>query len=121
MGCLHFGVVRFFRCLVVNDIFLLVIDSFGHIFYNSSNCNSLLFLFLSFYYFLETEHEIFEEVLHGDLDFSSEPWPSISESAKDLVKRMLVRDPKKRLTAHQVLCKFVSCICFIHNEMPQYS
>lgn len=52
----------------------------------------------------ETEQEIFEEVLHGDLDFTSDPWPSISESAKDLVKRMLVRDPRKRLTAHEVLC-----------------
>ncbi|KAI6696555.1 hypothetical protein NL676_016674 [Syzygium grande] len=52
----------------------------------------------------ETEQEIFEEVLHGDLDFSSDPWPNISESAKDLVRRMLVRNPKKRITAHQVLC-----------------
>ncbi|XP_071908550.1 calcium-dependent protein kinase 26-like [Coffea arabica] len=52
----------------------------------------------------ESEQEIFEEVLHGDLDFSSDPWPKISESAKDLVRKMLVRDPKKRLTAHQVLC-----------------
>ncbi|CAL8170171.1 unnamed protein product [Prunus armeniaca] len=52
----------------------------------------------------ETEQEIFEEVLHGDLDFSSDPWPSISRSAKDLVKKMLVRNPKKRITAHQVLC-----------------
>ncbi|KAH6797519.1 calmodulin-domain protein kinase cdpk isoform 2 [Perilla frutescens var. hirtella] len=52
----------------------------------------------------ETETEIFEEVLHGDIDFTSDPWPQISESAKDLVKKMLVRDPKRRLTAHQVLC-----------------
>ncbi|KAK9699274.1 hypothetical protein RND81_08G164300 [Saponaria officinalis] len=52
----------------------------------------------------ESEQGIFEQVLKGDLDFISEPWPSISESAKDLVKRMLIRDPKKRLTAHQVLC-----------------
>ncbi|KAK6126447.1 hypothetical protein DH2020_039835 [Rehmannia glutinosa] len=52
----------------------------------------------------ETEQGIFEQVLKGELDFISEPWPSISESAKDLVRRMLVRDPKKRLTAHQVLC-----------------
>ncbi|XP_044507157.1 calcium-dependent protein kinase 26-like [Mangifera indica] len=52
----------------------------------------------------ETENEIFEEVLHGDLDFTSNPWPSISEGAKDLVGRMLVRDPKKRLTVHEVLC-----------------
>ncbi|KVI00060.1 Calcium-binding EF-hand, partial [Cynara cardunculus var. scolymus] len=51
----------------------------------------------------ETEQGIFEQVLKGDLDFASEPWPSISESAKDLVRRMLVRDPKRRLTAPEVL------------------
>ncbi|KAL0338727.1 UNVERIFIED_CONTAM: Calcium-dependent protein kinase [Sesamum angustifolium] len=52
----------------------------------------------------ETEQGIFEQVLKGELDFVSEPWPSISDSAKDLVRKMLVRDPKKRPTAHQVLC-----------------
>ncbi|XP_050228230.1 calcium-dependent protein kinase 20-like [Mercurialis annua] len=52
----------------------------------------------------ETEQGIFEQVLKGELDFVSEPWPNISESAKDLVRKMLVRDPKKRLTAHEVLC-----------------
>ncbi|CAL0310020.1 unnamed protein product [Lupinus luteus] len=52
----------------------------------------------------ESEQEIFEEVLDGDLDFSSDPWPTISESAKDLVRKMLVRDPRNRLTAHEVLC-----------------
>ncbi|CAN8237270.1 unnamed protein product [Cochlearia groenlandica] len=55
-------------------------------------------------FWAETEQGIFEQVLHGDLDFSSDPWPNISESAKDLVRKMLLRDPKKRLTAHQVLC-----------------
>ncbi|GAB4836209.1 Mitogen-activated protein kinase cpk1 [Ancistrocladus abbreviatus] len=55
-------------------------------------------------FWAETEQGIFEQVLHGDLDFSSDPWPSISESAKDLVRRMLVRDPRKRPTAHEVLC-----------------
>ncbi|KAH6802824.1 calmodulin-domain protein kinase cdpk isoform 2 [Perilla frutescens var. frutescens] len=52
----------------------------------------------------ESEQEIFKEVLYGEIDFSSHPWPNISESAKDLVKRMLVRDPRRRITAHQVLC-----------------
>ncbi|KAE9590124.1 putative protein kinase CAMK-CDPK family [Lupinus albus] len=52
----------------------------------------------------ETEQGIFEQVLKGDLDFVSEPWPNISESGKDLVRRMLIRDPKKRMTAHEVLC-----------------
>ncbi|EXC12960.1 Calcium-dependent protein kinase 2 [Morus notabilis] len=55
-------------------------------------------------FWAENEHDIFEEVLHGDLDFSSDPWPSVSDSAKDLVKKMLHRDPKKRPTAHEVLC-----------------
>lgn len=55
-------------------------------------------------FWAENEREIFDEVLHGELDFTSDPWPNISASAKDLVKRMLHRDPKRRLTAHQVLC-----------------
>ncbi|KAL8241252.1 hypothetical protein R6Q59_014607 [Mikania micrantha] len=55
-------------------------------------------------FWAETEQGIFEQVLHGDLDFSSDPWPNISDDAKDLVRKMLVRDPKKRLTAHEVLC-----------------
>ncbi|KAF3619243.1 Calcium-dependent protein kinase 2 [Capsicum annuum] len=55
-------------------------------------------------FWAENEQGIFEQVLHGDLDFSSDPWPSISEDAKDLVRGMLVRDPRKRLTAHEVLC-----------------
>ncbi|AQK62480.1 calcium-dependent protein kinase 10 [Zea mays] len=54
-------------------------------------------------FWAENEQGIFEEVLHGRLDFESEPWPSISDGAKDLVRRMLVRDPRKRLTAHEVL------------------
>ncbi|XP_022742028.1 calcium-dependent protein kinase 1-like isoform X1 [Durio zibethinus] len=55
-------------------------------------------------FWAETEQDIFEQVLHGDLDFESDPWPSISEGAKDLVRRMLLRDPRRRLTAHAVLC-----------------
>lgn len=52
------------------------------------------------------DQEIFDEVLHGEVDFCSDPWPSISESAKDLVKKMLDRDPKTRIKAHEVLSKF---------------
>ncbi|KAK6939762.1 EF-hand domain, partial [Dillenia turbinata] len=55
-------------------------------------------------FWAETESGIFREILQGKLDFKSEPWPAISESAKDLVKKMLERDPKRRITAHEVLC-----------------
>lgn len=70
----------------------------------------VLYSFVPFHYFdTETEQEIFDEVLHGDLDFTLDPWPSISDSAKDLVQKMLVRNPRERLTAHEVLCKFLLC------------
>lgn len=68
----------------------------------------------------ESEQGIFDQVLHGSLDFEADPWPSISDSAKDLVKRMLVRDPKKRLTAYEVLCEFsfFSYLSFLNVESP---
>jgi calcium-dependent protein kinase len=55
-------------------------------------------------FWAETEQGIFEQVLRGELDFVSEPWPSISESAKDLIRRMLEPHARRRLKAHQVLC-----------------
>lgn len=72
---------------------------------NLYNVGPLVFVFST-----ETEQGIFEQVLNGKLDFDSEPWPNISESAKDLVRHILVRNPKKRLTAHEVLCKFLCSI-----------
>ncbi|KAK1308631.1 Calcium-dependent protein kinase isoform 2 [Acorus calamus] len=54
-------------------------------------------------FWAETEKGIFDAILQGDIDFESSPWPSISYSAKDLVRRMLTQDPKKRITAAQVL------------------
>ncbi|MBA0652158.1 hypothetical protein Goklo_019434, partial [Gossypium klotzschianum] len=42
-------------------------------------------------------------ILRGVIDFKREPWPQVSESAKSLVRQMLEPDPRKRLTAQQVL------------------
>ncbi|VFQ71621.1 unnamed protein product [Cuscuta campestris] len=55
-------------------------------------------------FWAETDNGIFKQIMKGKIDFESEPWPSISESAKDLIKKMLQRDPRQRITAHQVLC-----------------
>lgn len=60
---------------------------------------------LPLHFFSENEAGIFRQILQGRLDFESDPWPCISDSAKDLIKNMLNRDPKKRFTAHEVLCK----------------
>ncbi|KAJ6816169.1 calcium-dependent protein kinase 2-like [Iris pallida] len=54
-------------------------------------------------FWAETEKGIFDAILEGEIDFESSPWPSISENAKDLVRRMLTQDPKKRITSAQVL------------------
>jgi len=53
--------------------------------------------------FAETEKGIFDAILQGDIDFESSPWPSISDGAKDLIRKMLTQDPRKRITAAQVL------------------
>ncbi|KAF3791959.1 Calcium-dependent protein kinase 17 [Nymphaea thermarum] len=54
-------------------------------------------------FWAESEHGIFNAILRGHIDFTSDPWPSISAGAKDLVRKMLNADPKQRLTAFQVL------------------
>ncbi|KAK9084826.1 hypothetical protein Sjap_025237 [Stephania japonica] len=54
-------------------------------------------------FWAETEKGIFDAVLDGHIDFETEPWPTISSGAKDLVRKMLNMDPKKRLTSAQVL------------------
>ncbi|QHO51685.1 hypothetical protein HN51_003317 [Arachis hypogaea] len=54
-------------------------------------------------FWAETEQGVALAILRGVIDFKREPWPQISDSAKSLVRQMLEPDPKKRLTAEQVL------------------
>ncbi|CAI9773435.1 unnamed protein product [Fraxinus pennsylvanica] len=54
-------------------------------------------------FWAETEKGIFDAILRGHVDFDSKPWQSISNSAKDLVLRMLTQDPEERITAAEVL------------------
>ncbi|KAL3850870.1 hypothetical protein ACJIZ3_012752 [Penstemon smallii] len=54
-------------------------------------------------FWAETEKGIFDAILKEEVDFDSEPWPSISNTAKDLVQKMLTKDPRRRITSAQVL------------------
>ena len=47
--------------------------------------------------------EIFQSIKRGKLDLKSEPWPSISEEAKDLLKGMLQRNPYRRMKLREVI------------------
>lgn len=75
--------------------------------WHNSVCAFPIFLTLSScLLFQENEQGIFNAILRGRIDFESDPWPSISSSAKDLVKNMLRVDPKSRPSAVEVLSKF---------------
>ncbi|KAJ0238330.1 CDPK-related kinase 2 [Hirschfeldia incana] len=54
-------------------------------------------------FWARTESGIFRAVLKADPSFDEPPWPSLSFEAKDFVKRLLYKDPRKRMTASQAL------------------
>lgn len=58
-------------------------------------------------FWARTESGIFRAVLKTDPSFDEGPWPSLSSEAKDFVKRLLNKDPRKRMSAAQALCKFL--------------
>ena len=101
------------------------VDSWGHIVYIAKwsatilgrlvffgNCYKSFSLFILpaiywkdlLFWIPETQQGIFDAVLKGYIDFDSDPWPLISDSAKDLIRKMLCSSPSERLTAHEVLC-----------------
>lgn len=69
------------------------------------SCGVILYILLSGVppFWGDTETQIFESILKSDLDFESDPWPSISDAAKDCVRLMLERNPAKRAKADEIL------------------
>ncbi|KAH7277400.1 hypothetical protein KP509_39G049300 [Ceratopteris richardii] len=54
-------------------------------------------------FWAETEQGVANAILHGVIDFTRDPWSTVSHRAKSLVKKMLEMDVKHRLTVQQVL------------------
>ncbi|XP_062165948.1 calcium-dependent protein kinase 7-like [Alnus glutinosa] len=54
-------------------------------------------------FWAETEQGVAQAIIRSVVDFRRDPWPKVSDNAKDLVKKMLHPDPKQRLTAQEVL------------------
>ncbi|RAL40407.1 hypothetical protein DM860_006477 [Cuscuta australis] len=65
----------------------------------------ILYILLSGFppFYAENENGIFREILKARVDLESDPWPSISSGAKDLIRRMLTVDPERRITAAAAL------------------
>ncbi|KAF4672612.1 substrate-specific activator of APC-dependent proteolysis [Perkinsus chesapeaki] len=51
----------------------------------------------------KTEADIIRRVREGSFEFDLPPWKTVTDDAKDLIKRLLVLDPSQRLTADQAL------------------
>jgi calcium/calmodulin-dependent protein kinase I len=51
----------------------------------------------------ENDAVLFENIMDGRFEFHSPYWDNICEEAKDLIKKLLVVDPRKRLTATEAL------------------
>jgi calcium-dependent protein kinase len=47
----------------------------------------------------DNNKEIFKRVLQQNLEFDPNEWSEISDEVKDLLEQMLVKDPKKRISA----------------------
>ncbi|XP_016106752.1 peripheral plasma membrane protein CASK isoform X3 [Sinocyclocheilus grahami] len=67
-------------------------------------CGVILFILLSGCLpFYGTKERLFEAVIKGKYKMNPRQWGQISESAKDLVRRMLMLDPAERITVYEAL------------------
>ncbi|KAF8697779.1 hypothetical protein HU200_035265 [Digitaria exilis] len=56
----------------------------------------------------DTQRGVYDKVLDGHFDLESEQWHRISDSAKDLIRKMLCPCPSERLKAHEVIVEHLS-------------
>lgn len=65
----------------------------------------ILYILLCGYppFYAKTNPELFKKIMACQYDFNDKRWLPISESAKDLIGKLLVRDPEQRPSAQQIL------------------
>ena len=47
--------------------------------------------------------QVYVEIKKAEFDFQDPVWDNVTESAKDFINKLLVLDPKKRLSAKEAL------------------
>ena len=69
------------------------------------SCGVILYILLCGYppFNGDSDEDIYEEILKGKLDFPKEEWAGVSNDAKELIKKMLTVDPKKRVSALEAM------------------
>lgn len=69
------------------------------------SCGIILYILLCGYppFGGKNEEEIVARVKKGKYDFDPDDWSKVSNEAKDLIKKLLEYNPKKRITAEEAL------------------
>ena len=69
------------------------------------SCGVLLYVLLCGFppFYSDNDADLYKLIQSGVYSFPSPYWDNVSENAKDLIRKMLVVDPTKRLTSEQVL------------------
>jgi calcium-dependent protein kinase len=69
------------------------------------SCGVIMFILLCGYppFYGDTDAEVLRKVREGVFTFNPTDWKSISDDAKDLIRKMLQFNPKDRFTAEQAL------------------
>lgn len=65
----------------------------------------LLYIILSgtLPFYADNPDDFLELVLNSSFSFPDSEWANVSEAAKDLIRKILVPDPKRRLSSSQIL------------------
>jgi len=82
------------------------------------SCGVITYLLLCGFppFYGETLQEVFEQIMKAEYDFPDPYWTEITKEAKDLIRKLLVVDAEKRLTATQALQH-----PWVHNGGPDKS
>jgi len=57
----------------------------------------------NFPFYAKSDHQLFEKIIRVEYDFNGAEWEDVSEEAKDFIRRLLVADPRQRMTTEQCL------------------
>ena len=65
------------------------------------SCGVILYILLCGYppFNGDNDEEIYASILSGEFSFPEEEWNSVSDEAKNFIKKMLVKNPEERITA----------------------
>jgi len=65
----------------------------------------ITYILLSGYspFYAENETGLFEKIMSAEYDFDNECWDDISALAKDFIRKLLTKNPKKRLDVNQAI------------------